>query len=693
LALRRPLGQKAISWLVVALGPLPGLYGLVMLAQSWVPENHTRPDWFTLWLQAAGEAVLGLVFLTASFAALRHRRRAGISFLLSAPIAVFCFAFEDPYIGVPFRGFDWRSPSLLVALIFVCLFFIPLYVPLVATRNRKRASCLFLILALLSGLAFRLSPWSPVLLPRLVPLSVLFLGFGAFWLGTGKLGWSALAATRSKSQPKRLAAGFAGCVLVGVLVVLGTFAVSALESDPWGSDCGGRVLFARPLEPGHAVFTARVVRAGHTTKVSGRWAGSWAIGRVQKRFWGLPWWSPHWVLLTNYAFWEGETYFVDGRRDTRLLNRFLPIVEAGHCTRTGPLAESAIEMRLLQAAPGTSELGIAGRVLDERGPEEPRLPQTHAQFRWDELSEAEIQAVEEQLRYQVVAHHVRDVPIPNARVRIVGSSGAARIVSADRDGLYQVLALPADDYRLELLDLPGTQRSASRPVGRQELLQERFVRSDVYVHWDGAIEGRIRGLSGGPAEVWLELENADGALTGNFSRNQRTDKSGAFRFAMLPPGRYTIRINSDGPREYSPYAPLYYPSSTRPEGARVFEVAEGQHIQNVVFALRRLASRILRARVSWPNGQPADGAEIGIAYEHTEGYERPNLACGGLTDQSGVANVEVFSGSRIRVWAEEHVGEGRWHPAIHYSAGVELETDKLPLRLDLVVSSQKHPFR
>jgi hypothetical protein len=693
LALRQPLGQKAISWLVVALGALPGVYGLVMLAQSWVPENHTGPDWFTPWLRAAGEAALGLVFLTASFAALRHRRRAGMWFLLSAPIAVFCFAFEDPYMGAPFREYDWRSPSLPIDLMFVCLFFIPLYVPLFATRNRKRAAFLFLILALLSGLAFRLSPWSPVLLPRIVACSVPFLVFGAFWLGTGKLGWPALAAARPKSLPKRLAAGFAGCVLVGVLVVLGTSALSARQSAPWGWDCEGRVLFARPLEAGHAVFTARAIHVGHATMISGRWAGGWAIGLVQKRFWGLPWWSPYWVLLTNYPFWEGETYFVDGTRDTRLLNRFLPIVEAGPCTRTGPLARSTVEMRLLQAAPGPSELGIVGRVVDERGPVELRLPHTQAPIKWDELSDAEIHVVQEQLRYHVVAQRVRDVPIPNARVRIIGSSGVARIVSADRNGFYQALALPADDYRLELLDVPGTQRAASLPVGKPELLQERFVRSDVYVHWDGAIEGRVGGLSGGPAEVWLELGNADGALTGNFSRNQRTDKSGAFRFEMLPPGRYTIRINSDGPREYSPYAPLYYPSSMRPEDARVFEVAEGHHIQNVVFALKRLAGRILQVRVTWPNGQPADGAQIGIAYEHTEAYERPTVAWGGTTDQGGVANVEVFGGSRIRAWAEERVDEGRRYPAVHYSVGAEIETDKLPRRLDLVVSSKKHPFR
>jgi hypothetical protein len=491
---KRQLVQKAVSWLVVALGALPGLYGLVMLSRDWVPEDHVRPDWLTLWLQAVGLAILGLVFLIASSAALRHRRLAGLSFLISAPVAAFCLAFEDAYLRPPFRGYDWRSPSLVTAILFVCVLFIPFYAPLATTRDRKRAVPLFLILALLSGLVFRLSPWSAVLLPRLVPLSALFLVFGAFWLATDKLGWPRLVAARSKSLPGRLATVLIGCILVAILVLAGTFALSARESDPWGPDCGERQLFARPLGSGHAVFTARAVRVGHTTRILGKWAGGWAIGLVQKRFWGLPWWSPRLVLLTNYPFWEGQTYFIDGRRDPRLLNRFLPIVEAGHCTSTRPVADATIQLHLLQDAPSPNGARIVGQVWDHRRPEVLSAAQTLPVVSLEGLSDAAIEAVQEQRRYEFLSRPLRQTPLAGARIRVTGSS-RCMIVTADRDGFYGVAGLPPDDYTLELLDVPDTQRAVNGSVKKKELLEKKLIRADLYIFGNRAIEGRARDSS------------------------------------------------------------------------------------------------------------------------------------------------------------------------------------------------------
>ena len=48
------LARKAVSWLTVALGTQPGLYGLLIFGQNWTPEDHVRPDWTTIGFKPSG---------------------------------------------------------------------------------------------------------------------------------------------------------------------------------------------------------------------------------------------------------------------------------------------------------------------------------------------------------------------------------------------------------------------------------------------------------------------------------------------------------------------------------------------------------------------------------------------------------------------------------------------------------------
>jgi len=204
---------------------------------------------------------------------------------------------------------------------------------------------------------------------------------------------------------------------------------------------------------------------------------------------------------------------------------------------------------------------------------------------------------------------------------------------------------------LEVLDLPKTQTAVNSTVKKEELLEKKLVWKDLYLFWNGAIEGRIQGLSGGPAKPWLDIGRADGAIAAEPSPNSWTDDRGTFSFTLLPPGRYTLRINEDGPSDESPYAPQYYPSSPSLGGAHIFEVAEGQQIRNVDLVLRRLYKRNLNIRVTWPDGRPVDKSEVNIAYEHTDLYDTGGRWASS-TDHNGIATATAFSASHIRVWAK-----------------------------------------
>lgn len=690
---KRQLARRASNWLAVALGNLFGLCGLLMFGQSWIPEDSIRPDWLALWSYVGGWALLGVVFLVSSYIALRNRRRAGFCFLLTAPLTALCLAYPEAFLYVQRAdgGIYRESPRLWMVMALACLFFIPLFAPLAAIRNRKRAACLFLISAALAGLAFGTSGWAAVLLPRLAASSALILAFGAFWIGTDKLGWPPLRATTPGSLRKRVAALSLGCLLVAVLDLAGTFVLTAMRSDPWGPDCGERSLFIEPSDTRHAVFTARLIRVGHVARVSGKWAGGWAVGLVQEKFWGATSWTPGLILLTNHTFREGDTYFIDGRRDVRALSRFLPIVEAGPCTFTGPVVDATAELRLLREGRSARKVRIIGSVRNPvRNTRELKPPMAGAPLGILAAGPPETvtEAVLQQRAYNAILNQpVRHVPSVGARIRVTGSSGTT-IVTTDRDGVYEVAGLPPDDYTLSLIDVPSTWLAFDRKVEKKELLEQRIVRMDFEVYWSGAIGGRVSDVAGRPAHVSLDLGNADGTITGDFAGVLESDKNGAFCFDRLPPRRYLLTINPNGPTEDSPYAALQYPSPVRLEDARALELAEGQKIERVDFTLKRLAKLSLRVHATWPNGQPAEEASIFAAYVSAGSFQIL-----GTTDREGGATIPVFGESRIRVWAVRFIDDGRIAPAYRYSAAVEIRTGRLPQSLDLVLTSSVDPSR
>ena len=419
----REFAKAASSWIALTLGALLGFVILVRMGQAWVPDGRSSPDWLMQWSGFVGVCLLGLAFLIASVAALRDRLRAGILFLAFTPIVALCLAYSGSTFQI--TGADgiahFYLPWLRRVIFFWLLFFLPFFAPLAVRRHRKLALVLFLILAAIAGLAFGLSPWSWPLLGGLALSAALFSIFGCFWLATYKLGWPPLIAPRLRSPRRRVVAFFAGCLLFATLDIAATFAFTMWPpGSGFNVDCGGPPLFSQPLSPRHAVFTAQLIRVGHGSREYGTWGGGWAIGRVQERFWGLPWSAPRFVLITGTIFLEGQTYFIDGGRAEGLLTRFLPIVGSGPygCTRTQPVVYAGIEMHILhqpRPAKGPRILGYARkfRPFD----------------RWAPLTPG--------------------TPVAGAQISLTGSAGTTTVIT-DQEGFYEVGGLPPDDYAIKL---------------------------------------------------------------------------------------------------------------------------------------------------------------------------------------------------------------------------------------------------
>jgi len=165
------------------------------------------------------------------------------------------------------------------------------------------------------------------------------------------------------------------CLAIFCADIAMTFVRAALNSSLFSGDCKGKPPITHPESPRHAVFTARVIYVGRSiealTRAGGlrslgaydRPVGDWAIGVVQERFWGVPSHWPHLVLMTNFIYWKGETYFIDGSRENGLITRMLPIVGARiSCSRSRPAQDAIVDLRMLRETPPAGGARLIGYV-------------------------------------------------------------------------------------------------------------------------------------------------------------------------------------------------------------------------------------------------------------------------------------------------------------------------------------------
>jgi hypothetical protein len=174
---------------------------------------------------------------------------------------------------------------------------------------------------------------------------------------------------------RRIASILVTCLVVLCLDIAMTLGLAALGSSLFSGDCRGKPPITYPESPRHAVFTARVIFVGRSIEALTRDAGlrslgaydrregDWAIGVVQERFWGMSSHWPHLVLMTNFIYWKGETYFIDGSRENGLITRILPIVGARiSCSRSRPAQDAMVDLRVLREAPPADGARLIGHV-------------------------------------------------------------------------------------------------------------------------------------------------------------------------------------------------------------------------------------------------------------------------------------------------------------------------------------------
>ena len=435
----RPKLKIVLSWVVVTIGVLVGLYAMGIFGSDSLPLGDDSPGWYLRWIDFAGIGLLAAGFLAGSLTAATNPRRAGFVFLAFLPATAFCMAYPDAGFMVWDKAGGWfTTPRPATAIGLALTFFAPFAALLFQFRHRKRAAIAFAVSALVAILVFARSRWTSVLLPRLAGYAVPFLLFGLYWLWTNEFRWPVLVRPAPRSFGRRVT----GVAMTLFLVFSGGFAMGVFRttffSSLFNGDCRAKPPFTRAQSKEHAVFTARAIYVGrsvHTMKdlrlapenLRESPVGDWAIGLVQERFWGVPLRWPHLVLMTNFVFWKDGTYFIDGRRERSLLDNILPVVAGGiGCSRSRPVQEAVVDLRLLRETP-LRRPAIVGYVR-QPGP-------------WAGMM------------------NPFEAPkfLGGAQIEVTGADGT-RLVTTDASGVYELDGLGAGDYTVRLR-LPDGQRA------------------------------------------------------------------------------------------------------------------------------------------------------------------------------------------------------------------------------------------
>jgi hypothetical protein len=333
------------------------------------------------------------------------------------------------------------------------------------------------------------------------------------------------------------------------------------------------------------------------------------------------------------------------------------------CIRSKPAQDAIVDFRMLGKAPAAGHTRITGCV---RGP----------------------------VRFGLWARPAPQAFVAGAQIQVTGPA-YSRTVRTDSSGLYELDDLEPGDYTLGL-SIPATQvagcyGSDESPAGIH-LTNGGVVERNFYLCWNGRIEGKVKDDAGEPAQASVILVSADhNQMPGYLMSAKITAKDGSSQIQRIPPGRYMVAVNPDGPYRESPYALQYYPSTVQKDKARVFELGTGQLEAGIDFRVPVPAERSTQVRVTWPNGTAAAGAQVSVAYENTDGYDSWHYIR--ETDQNGLAVIHTYGKSQVRVFAEQSLSDGRndhWcTPVRVQSRRVQYAADQTPNTINLVLTSSK----
>ena len=263
------------------------------------------------------------------------------------------------------------------------------------------------------------------------------------------------------------------------------------------------------------------------------------------------------------------------------------------------------------------------------------------------------------------------------RIDANGPSGSFQAVT-DPDGYFEFRNIPVGKYQVTP-ELPDMLAASSYEVTIKE---GGCAAVPLMAVWNGRISGCARRSDGQPiADANVSL--IDLARKRGEGIAERTDEGGCYQFEHLESGRYVVGLlDMDDPSDDYPFPPMFYPNAVSPELASVLELAKGEKLDNVDFAVQDFEPRLLRVQVLWPNRRPAADAHVFIEYEQSYCWKMGCVLAYFTTHQDGRVTFYGYGRGRVRVYAvAKHSSGKEW-----ISGFKELRLADLPFATTLTIS-------
>jgi hypothetical protein len=336
---------------------------------------------------------------------------------------------------------DWLSTVVLIVAGIV-----PLCAAAISFRSVRCAAflCFFGLLFVgvwLAGLRLAHASFPPMVLrysvdsssvkiEALLSICLLLLLPAIFWLMAGKLREpSALVAPLSLKWKATAGVAIIIALVIGIILddaYSGESGECHFVASPFvGQQLAGQSVFTGHLIWTHLVWPSRAISEQHP-ELFRKYV---AIAVVDRRFWGLP--KLNGLVVLTYLergpyhyYGVGQSYFIDGRRESGVLARVLPIFNV-FCTRTTLLTDAQVDLRVIHDGAPRNSVRILGETL-----------QSSSDYRL--------------------------LPVSGARLVIDGPSGRT-VVTSDQYGVYDAPNLPPGVYRI------GSQLEDGQIVWQQPL--------------------------------------------------------------------------------------------------------------------------------------------------------------------------------------------------------------------------------
>ncbi|HYH86713.1 MAG TPA: carboxypeptidase regulatory-like domain-containing protein [Pyrinomonadaceae bacterium] len=320
----------------------------------------------------------------------------------------------------------------------------------------------------------------------------------------------------------------------------------------------------------------------------------------------------------GYNFARGETYLVYayGGGGGKPFSTSI-------CTRTRPIASAAEDLEFLRGLP-TRGAGVSISV---------------AVMRY-------LQSVKDGDSKHVGG--VASAPL------VVEGVGERKEYKTDSEGRLQLTGLKPGKYKIKLL-LP--EELTTYKTEQELTVSDRGCASVFYQVTDnGRIGGKVMdNVEGKPvAGVLVALVDADDHdVEKHYSRLERTDDEGRYKFSGVPPGRYLLAVNFNRfPQpddRTNAYPRTFYPGVADAAQAEVISLGAGEELKDRDLRVPQAnAEIVVKGVVVWADGTPVPLANVGYKdMTHSD----PGINYGTQADVQGRFTLKGFTGQTLLIEA------------------------------------------